>query len=105
MQKKIWKCTVLNGDVTNVCPGKVLPVRSSLHGTCLYICEALRDYFTFISMLEASINSRQVSVNLLSLVLGRNVEDAAVKLLPATLSPTGAIAPNEGCITGIFCIL
>ena len=56
-------------------------------------------------MLEASINSRQVSVNLLSLVLGRNVEDAAVKLLPATLSPAGAVAPNEGCITGIFCIL
>ena len=35
---------------------------------------------SFISMLKASINSRQVSVNLLSLVLGRNVEDAAVKL-------------------------
>ena len=33
-------CTVLNGDVTNVCPGKVLRVRSSLHGTCIYICEA-----------------------------------------------------------------
>ena len=57
-------------------------------------------------MLKASINSRQVSVNLLSLVLGRNVEDAAVKLQPATLSPTGAVAPNEGCIgTGIFLYL
>ena len=31
--------------------------------------------------------------------------DAAVKLQPATLSPTGAVAPNEGCITGIFGIL
>ena len=31
-------------------------------------------------MLKASINSRQASVNLLRLVLGRNVEDAAVKL-------------------------
>ena len=29
---------------------------------------------------SASINSRQASVNLLRLVLGRNVEDAAVKL-------------------------
>ena len=56
-------------------------------------------------MLKAAINSRLVSVNLLRLVLGRDVEDAAVKLLPATLSPTGAEAPNEGCKTGIFCIL
>ena len=70
----------LNRDVTNVCPGKVLRVISSLHGTCIYICEALQDCFTFISMLKVSINSRQVSVNLLRLVLGRNVEDAAVKL-------------------------
>ena len=31
-------------------------------------------------MLKASINSRQVGLNLLRLVLGRNVEDAAVKL-------------------------
>ena len=33
--------------------------------------------------------------------------DNAVKMLlknysPATLSHTGAVAPNEGCITGIF---
>ena len=49
-------------------------------GTCIYIYEALRDCFTFIIMLKASINSRQVSVNLLRLVWGRNVEDAAVKL-------------------------
>ena len=50
-------------------------------GTCIYICEALRDCFTFISMLKASINSRQVSVNLLRLVLGRNVKGNAVKML------------------------
>ena len=31
-------------------------------------------------MLKVSINSRQASINLLRLVLGRNVEDAAVKL-------------------------
>ena len=51
-----------------------------------------------------NVNSLQVSVNLLRLVLGRNVEDTAVKLgySPATLSPTGAVAPNEGCIAGIF---
>ena len=44
-----------------------------VHGTCIYICEALRDCFTFIIMLKASINSQQVSVNLVRLVLGRNV--------------------------------
>ena len=44
-------------------------------GTCIYICEA------FISMLKASINSRQVSVNLPCLVLGRNVNGNAVKML------------------------
>ena len=76
-------------------------------GTCIYICEALRDCFTFISMLKASINSRQVSVNLFRLVLGRNVNGNAVKMLmknysPATLSPTGDVAPNEGCITVFF---
>ena len=37
---------------------------------------ALRDCFAFISMLKESINSRQVSVNLLRLVLGRNVNAA-----------------------------
>ena len=47
-----------------------------VHGTCIYICEALRDCFTFISMLKAPINSRQVSVNLVRLVLGRNVNAA-----------------------------
>ena len=52
-----------------------------------------------------SVNQFPVSVYLLRLVLGRNVEDAAVKLQSATLSPTGAVAPNEGCITGSFCIL
>ena len=76
-------------------------------GTCIYICEALRDCFTFISRLKASINSLQVSVNLLRLVLGRNVNGNAVKMLmknysPATLSPTGDVAPNEGCITVFF---
>ena len=50
-------------------------------GTCIYISEALRDCFTFISMLKVSINSRQVSVNLLRLVLGRNVNGNAVKML------------------------
>ena len=50
-------------------------------GTCIYICEALRDCFTFISMLKASINSRHVRVNLLRLVLGRNVKGNAVKRL------------------------
>ena len=49
-------------------------------GTCR-ICEALRDCLTFISMLKASINSRQVSLNLLRLFLGRNVNDNAVKML------------------------
>ena len=52
------------------------PFGAVVHGTCIYICEALRDCFTFISMLKASINSRQVSVNLLRLVLGRNVNAA-----------------------------
>ena len=46
-------------------------------GTCIYICEALRDCFAFISMLK----SRQVSVNLLRLVLGRNIKGNAVKML------------------------
>ena len=50
-------------------------------GTCIYICEALRDCITFMSMLKASINSRQVSVSLLRLVLGRNVNGNAVKML------------------------
>ena len=50
-------------------------------GTCIYICEALRDCFTFTSMLKASINSRQVSLNLLRLLLGRNVNGNAVKML------------------------
>ena len=50
-------------------------------GTCIYICEALRDCFTFISMLKASVNSRQVSVNLLRLFWGRNVNGNAVKML------------------------
>ena len=44
-----------------------------VHGTCIYICEALWDCFTFIIMLKSSINSQQVSVNLVRLVLGRNV--------------------------------
>ena len=48
---------------------------------CIYICEALPDCFTVISMLKASINSQQVSVNLLRLVLGRNVNGNAVKML------------------------
>ena len=52
------------------------PFGAVVQGTCIYICEALRDCFTFISMLKASINSRQVSVNLLRLVLGRNVNAA-----------------------------
>ena len=34
-----------------------------VYGTCIYICEAFRDCFTFISMLKASTNSRQVSEN------------------------------------------
>ena len=49
-----------------------------------------------------SVNQFPVSVYLLRLVLGRNVDDAVVKLQPATLSPTGAVAPNEGCITDFF---
>ena len=49
-------------------------------GTCIYIYEALQDCFKFMSMLKVSIYSWQVSVNLLRLVLGRNVKDAAVKL-------------------------
>ena len=52
------------------------PFGAVVQGTCIYICEALRDCFTFISMLKASINSRQVSVNLLRPVLGRNVNAA-----------------------------
>ena len=52
------------------------PFGDVFHGTCIYICEALRDCFTFISMLKASINFRQVSVNLPRLVLGRNVNAA-----------------------------
>ena len=48
------------------------PFGAVVYGTCIYICEALRDCFTFISMLKASINFGQVSVNLLRLVLGRN---------------------------------
>ena len=47
-----------------------------VHGICIYICKALRDCFTFIIMLKASINSRQVSVNLVRLVLGGNVNAA-----------------------------
>ena len=35
-------------------------------GTCVYICEAPRGCFTSISLLKASVNSRQVSVNLLN---------------------------------------
>ena len=48
------------------------PFGAVVHGTCIYICEALRDCFTFISMLKASIYFGQVIVNLLRLVLGRN---------------------------------
>ena len=48
------------------------PFGAVVHGTCMYICEALRDCFTFISMLKASINFVQVSVNLLRLVFGSN---------------------------------
>ena len=48
------------------------PFGAVVHGTCMYICEALRDCFTFISMLKASINFVQVRVNLLRLVFGRN---------------------------------
>ena len=72
----VWKVLCLSR--------KVLRIRSSLvRVSCVYtyICEALRDCFTFISMLKASINSRQVSVNLLRLVLGRNVKGNAVKML------------------------
>ena len=47
-----------------------------VHGSCIYICEALRDCFTFIIMLKASINFQQVSVNLVRLVSGRNVNAA-----------------------------
>ena len=50
-------------------------------GTCIYICEALRDCFTFISMLKASINFRQVhaSVNF-GKEYKRQCREAAVKL-------------------------
>ena len=50
-------------------------------GTFIYICESIRDCFKFITMLKASINSRQVSVNLPRLVLGRNVNGNALKML------------------------
>ena len=54
-------------------------------------------------MLKASINSRQVSVNLLRLVLGINVNGNAVNMVkmlllnysPDTLSPTGTVAPKD----------
>ena len=82
---------VLNGASAQSCKNDRLTVwkvpclsRQSIAGqivagTC--ICEALRDCFTFISMLKASINSGQVSVNLLRLVLGMNLNGNAVKML------------------------
>ena len=66
-------------------------------GTCIFICKALRGCFTFISMLKASSYSRQVSVNLLRLVLGRNVNGNAVEMMLLNYSP--AVAPNDGWIT------
>ena len=75
----VWKvpCLSRQSIVSQICAG-----------TCIYICEALRDCFTFISMLKASINSQQISVNLLRLVLGRNVKDATVKIIaPLPLVP------------------
>ena len=72
----------------------------------VYICEALRDCFTFISMLKASGKRKFTPPS-----FGKESKrDNAVKILlknysPATLSPTGAVAPNEGCITGIFSYL
>ena len=38
-------------------------------GTSIYICEALRDCFTFISRLKASIKSRQVSVKRIAVMM------------------------------------
>ena len=46
-------------------------------GTCVYICEALRGLFH----VHINAKTRQVSVNLLRLVLGRNVNGNAVKML------------------------
>ena len=45
----------------------------------IYICEALRDCFRFISMLKASINSRQISVSFGKECKRQCHEDAAVK--------------------------
>ena len=64
-----------------------------LNGASAQNCKT--NSFTFISMLKAPINSRKVSVNLLRLVLGRNVNGND----PATHSPTGDVAPNDG-LTG-----
>ena len=72
----------------------------------VYICVALRDCFTFISMLKASGKRKFTPPS-----FGKESKrDNAVKMLlknysPATLSPTGAEAPNERCITGIFSYL
>ena len=49
-------------------------------GTCIYICEALRDCFTFMSMLKASINSRQAPPSFGKECKRQCREDAAVKL-------------------------
>ena len=57
----------------------VIPTESpSLNKVFTYLLTYL---LTFISMRKASINSRQVSVNLFRLVFGRNVNGNAVKML------------------------
>ena len=70
-------------DRFTVCKFPCLPKQSIagqiVAGTCIFICKALRGCFTFISMLKATSNSRQVSVNLLRLVIGRNVNGNVVK--------------------------
>ena len=69
-----WDCQLNNCFLVKIAGS--FPFGAVVHGTCIYICEALWDCFTFISMQKASINSWQVSVNLLRLVLGRNVNAA-----------------------------
>ena len=96
-------------------------LEGSMSVVAMYCGSDRRWYYVYIHMrsssglfhvninAKASIISRQVSVNLFGLGFGWNVKGNAVKMLlkkysPATLSPTGCVAPNEGCITVIFFI-
>ena len=70
----------LNGASAQSCKDPCLSrqriVDQIVAGTYIYIC-----CFTFISMLKSVNQFRQARVNLLRLVLGRNVNGNAVKML------------------------